>query len=234
MKYQNKRNGKVASLISEDSKFKTVLLEYEDGSTVSVSQSTLKRWWKQLSAEATNPEDIPNDQYVAEVMEQKKELGIECPPITEVEIVSEEKAGDGTLLTEVDKEIAKQAKEKAKAAKVKKASKEHKSAVDVTPIRDYVLDKVKELGGTVFVPANGMNLWSFKVDNKGFARFAFSKNRVTIHCRSKAVNLEPDKVVNHMYDYEYHFTELNKKKIDQLLVDSINYQKNKKSKKEEK
>lgn len=41
--------------------------------------------------EITNPEDISDDEYVAEVMEQKKELGIECPPIEKVEIVKEKK-----------------------------------------------------------------------------------------------------------------------------------------------
>jgi len=43
--------------------------------------------------EITNPDDIPDDEYVAEVMEQKKELGIECPSIDadKVEIVKEKK-----------------------------------------------------------------------------------------------------------------------------------------------
>lgn len=41
--------------------------------------------------EITNPEDISDTEYVAEVMKQKKELGIECPPIEKVEIVKEKK-----------------------------------------------------------------------------------------------------------------------------------------------
>ena len=43
--------------------------------------------------EITSPDDIPDDEYVSEVMEQKKELGIECPSIDadKVEIVKEKK-----------------------------------------------------------------------------------------------------------------------------------------------
>lgn len=36
-------------------------------------------------------EEAENDAYVAEVMQQKKDLGIECPPIESIEIVSENK-----------------------------------------------------------------------------------------------------------------------------------------------
>ena len=122
-KYENKRNGNIATLIAENEKCKTATLEYEDGKTTVVTTSTLKRWWKEVenkSVPIPDTEDpdcgkkhwgneekekagdgtpykrvikriiLDEDQYVKEVMEQKKELGIEVPPIdpTKVEIVS--------------------------------------------------------------------------------------------------------------------------------------------------
>lgn len=116
-KYENKRNGNIATLIAENEKCKTVTLEYEDGKTTVVTTSTLKRWWKEVENELvpipdTEDPDLGDaeqekagdgtpykqvmqeiiqdeDQYVKEVMKQKKELGIEVPPIdpAKVEIV---------------------------------------------------------------------------------------------------------------------------------------------------
>lgn len=116
-KYENKRNGNIATLIAENEKCKTATLEYEDGKTTVVTTSTLKRWWKEVENElvpmpGTEDPDSGNeeekagdgtpykqvmqeiikdeDQYVKEVMKQKEELGIEVPPIdpAKVEIVS--------------------------------------------------------------------------------------------------------------------------------------------------
>lgn len=53
--------------------------------------------------EITNPDDISDDEYVAEVMEQKKELGIECPAIDKVEIVKEKKQKVETKKVDVAK-----------------------------------------------------------------------------------------------------------------------------------
>ena len=117
-KYENKKNGNIATLIAEIENCKTVTLEYEDGKTTVVTTSTLKRWWKEVENElvpmpGTEDPDLGNveqekagdstpykqimqeiikdeDQYVKEVMKQKKELGIEVPTIdpAKVEIVS--------------------------------------------------------------------------------------------------------------------------------------------------
>ena len=56
--YLNKRNGKLATLVSEDSKFKTVLLQYEDGSNTNVSIPTLKRWLKKLDTTNADPDTL--------------------------------------------------------------------------------------------------------------------------------------------------------------------------------
>ena len=44
--YLNKRNGKLVKLIEYSDKFKTVMLEEPDGSTISISISTFKRWYR--------------------------------------------------------------------------------------------------------------------------------------------------------------------------------------------
>jgi hypothetical protein len=67
-------------------------------------------------------EKAENDAYVAEVMQQKKDLGIECPKIESYEVVYEDTCADGTPLAEVGKEISEQAKIKAETAKKSKKS----------------------------------------------------------------------------------------------------------------
>lgn len=115
MKYINRKTGMKAEIIKEDRKAATFMLRFEDGSTKVVSFITLNRQFK--------PEgELDDDSYVAEIMQQKKDLGIECPPIESFEIVSEDIAGDGTPLAEVGREIFEQAKAKAKEASSKRGS----------------------------------------------------------------------------------------------------------------
>ena len=121
--YLNKRNGKLATLVSEDSKFKTVLLQYEDGSTTNVSIPTFKRWWKCVDTTNADPDTLTDEEHVEQVMQQKKALGIECPKIDHVEVVSEDMCGDGTPLAEVGKEIAEQAVQKSEEVKASKSKK---------------------------------------------------------------------------------------------------------------
>lgn len=71
MKYLNKRNGKVAELIQENEKFKTVLIKYEDDKESTVTISTLKRWWKPLSEEEVEKEEVSSDgTHYVQVMEE--------------------------------------------------------------------------------------------------------------------------------------------------------------------
>lgn len=102
-------NGEVATVVEVDETRKTCMIEFTDGRTKSLTFSTLKdkRRWTKIS---------DDDQYVAEIMQQKKDLGIECPEINPEEV---NVCGDGTPLAEVGKEIAEQAKQKAKKASKK-------------------------------------------------------------------------------------------------------------------
>ena len=96
MKYQSKRNGQVAELVSEDKKYNTVMLEYPGGKTVSITTSTLKRWWKVVEEDTVD--------------EAVQELATECPEIgqeelAEIKQASEDFASDGTPYTQVMQEI---------------------------------------------------------------------------------------------------------------------------------
>ena len=54
MKYintRNQNNTKVATLISEDSKFKTVMLQIDGEKPFSISIPTFKRWWRPIKDE---------------------------------------------------------------------------------------------------------------------------------------------------------------------------------------
>lgn len=119
MKYENKKNGKIATLESTNEKFKTVVLVFEDGTTTTISISTLKRWWKEIPEEETIEQDAPES--LKEVVDAQADFNV----INDFENndvyieVREDVAGDGTPLAEVGKEIAEQAKEKAKKAKEK-------------------------------------------------------------------------------------------------------------------
>lgn len=105
MKYTNIRNGKVVAQAEFNEKTKTYLLVFEDGKSTSCTSSTFKRWYRKIEDDA---------EYVAEVMEQKKELGIECPPIESYAVVDTEQNLSDAQYAEIGKEIAEQAKEKAK------------------------------------------------------------------------------------------------------------------------
>ena len=94
MKYQSKRNGQVAELVSEDKKYNTVMLEYPDGKTVSVTTSTLKRWWKKLD-EDTNV----SENHLVQMP------GTEDPDWGKKHYAPEDVAGDGTPYTQVMQEI---------------------------------------------------------------------------------------------------------------------------------
>jgi hypothetical protein len=62
MQYVNKKNGKKAKLLSKDDKYKTVVLEVQDGNetrAISITTSTLKKWWRVLHADGTVEPDPP-------------------------------------------------------------------------------------------------------------------------------------------------------------------------------
>lgn len=101
MKYQNKRNGKIAidvtQTVEQKEKYKTVTLTFEDGAVQDITTATFKRWYKKIEddVEVEQTDDTKtetDDAYVDEVMKQKEELGIDVPELNpdDVEVVDAE------------------------------------------------------------------------------------------------------------------------------------------------
>ena len=88
MKYQNRKNGKVAELVSTNEKFKTVRLRYEDGTERDYTTSTLGKSFKKLAEEETVA--------VAEPVVEEKEAE-EVVPVVEKENVEQKSRQDLVL-----------------------------------------------------------------------------------------------------------------------------------------
>ena len=128
MNYINKKNFRIATVISEDTKCKTVMLQFaDDGSVVPITTATLKRWWKPVeeNTEVKESEEtlvpMPGIEKLAEL---KKEVSKDKDDDT---------CADGRKYAEIGKEIAEQAKQKAEEAKTankKNTAKANKPATD--------------------------------------------------------------------------------------------------------
>lgn len=93
-------NGEVVKVVEIDEARKTCMIETTDGKTKQLSFSTLKDKRRWIPAKE-------DDQHIVEAVEA-------------AEVIYEDTCGDGTPLAEVGKEIAAQAKEKAKKASSKR------------------------------------------------------------------------------------------------------------------
>ena len=221
MRYINKQNGKVAEVIKQDDKAATYKIRFiADGTTKDISYSTFKRWYKKI--DTIDPEEIPDDQYTAEIMAQKKDLGIECPEIKEVELVpmpgaekladlKEEYCGDGTKYAEVGKQIAEQAKQKAVAAKREKAAREKKAPkVDIAEAQAPVSKAITDLGLIVKTYAGSSRNFTVKNEaGKTVCEVYFGSKKFALMVRANQVpeGYTADRVRNcpssHAFDFAY-------------------------------
>ena len=178
MKYQNIKNGAIIEVTATDDVRKTVEVKYEaDGRTTNLSMSTLKRWWKPLG------NDVPETKAEEET----------------------EKAGDGTPLEEVGKEIAEQAKQKAEKAKAakeaikkafneKKAEKPKKSVKkaenpEVPVILEFIDETAKKAGISFYVREKQPDCKQYRFDGgKVIFITRILKHRVEIHCKSRMLD----------------------------------------------
>lgn len=125
MKYQNTKNGQVATVIEHDDVRKTTMLELEDGMTKVLSDTTVKRWWKEVKEE---PELVPMPGTEGNWGE--KHYG-------------EELAGDGTSYKQVMQEIIEDGKKH-----VEEVMKQKKDlGIEVKPIKKVTI--VEEKGKKV-------------------------------------------------------------------------------------
>lgn len=115
-KFRAVKSNLIGTVVKTDDKCKTAIIELEDGSNRKCCFGTLKdkRSWIPADEEVNTTSDIVDDAadntdeaYVAEIMEQKKELGIECPPIESITVetvtCNTENQLDETLLSKFTK-----------------------------------------------------------------------------------------------------------------------------------
>lgn len=228
------RDSKRQAIITEDNsqtKFRTMkLLFLDDMKEKEFSTSTIKRWWKKTE-NIFEYSEKKDDDYVQEVMQQKKDLGIEVPPITEVEILNEEEvAGDGTPYKQVITEIL---QDEQKLAQEKKVSKGKKAVFDSTSLQEYAIQVLTELGGDYKqrVQNNGakdMAQKAFRVGGKMFMHMCYP--RYNLYFNTRGVNTEefpPDAELTGFYSVRYIFTEDNKQtrdKIKKIITQAYNTQ----------
>lgn len=123
--FKSVSNGEIIKVVEFNEKSKQCIVELENGKTRAYQSATLKDKRK------FTPVEDEEDRYVAEIMQQKAELGIECPKIDPKQVgieevsytVDKDTCDDGTSYAEIGKEIAEQAKEKAQQAKANKVRK---------------------------------------------------------------------------------------------------------------
>lgn len=102
MKYQNKKNGRIANVSSPDPKYSTVMLEYDDGTTQSITTSTLKRWWRKLEDEV--PTEVPVTAPKKAVSKKTASVSKEAKDFTEeIDFVDEQAKAHGLTITPADR-----------------------------------------------------------------------------------------------------------------------------------
>lgn len=227
MKYQHRQNGKVMEILKQDDKKGTMLIQFEDGKSTSITSGTFKRWYKKVEEEVSSEETSFVDTLAATVGTAEEK---EIPLHEEIFGTSEEATPE-----ESTEEPTKPDK---KAPKVKKEKTPRTPNPEVTKIIDYVLEQLSKLDSNieVFTPEKAPKVRAFKLAGHMFARMNISTTHVSICCRTKAVSIIPTKFTHHMFDGIYEIRNLsNLGLIDALLKSSFEYQKNKNThKKEEK
>lgn len=208
MMYVNKRNGKMVELISQDDKFKTVMLqEVETGKAFTATTSTFKRWYKKMEQQAV--EEVATEEVVAaenteivnNVEEEVRETPVDETPVEE-EVVIEKPAGKIRTKKEMLPEIK--------------------------ALHEYVLHTCEELGGTVWTPSKDMKFRGLKVGKNNFIKYNWSNKSVTLFVRSRSLGLEePITPVNHTFNDRYTFkqdTPENRKEIYRIMKTAYDWQ----------
>lgn len=209
MKYQHKENRILATLVSENEKFKTVDLELSDGTMKQITTSTLKRWWKAIPEEETTEQetktsnDISNDiaadfeaQEKEEEETEKEEPKMVPMPGTEGEwgkehyAPEEESTPEQQTAEEQEEPVAEQkVKGKKKRNRVKKSS-ANPELVD--SIAKFLDEQNEELGGTTYIRPTQQNRVHFKLKEGGavYMYYICQKSSVSLRMKSKLLDEE--------------------------------------------
>lgn len=246
MKYQNKQNGKIVTEARFNEKTKTYILIFEDGSGTTISSSTFKRWYKAIEGEDEVAPLIDLDNPITD--EEAKERGMVTgdEALEQSVVTSDDICGDGRKYSEIGKEIAQQAKEKAKKASTSKkmdkpAKKKKEMESYVTEALEFIYTHVESNGDEIFKPTKDINMRAFKVGGHMYCKFNYSNSSITIGISSKAFTeknmVEPTRTVNHTFDnlyvYNKSLTKADKDTIIKILKIAREYrlQKNNKASK---
>ena len=205
------KTGTMGTIVEVNDKFKTAIIEMEDGSSTNYSVSTLKdkRRWLPVDVK----EEEVEEEYVEEIMKQKKDLGIECPKIDSYETV---------IIP---------AQETKKLLNPEKSTDKVETGIGFD-IKDFILKVAEEIG--VDICESKGRFISFKVNGKMCAGlFSYSKKSATIGTRSKALegtDIEPTSVLNHVMDHRFKFESLtleDERRIRLILEAAADYQRGK-------
>ena len=195
MKYQNKQTGVVAELVEMNDKSKMVILQGEK--PISCTISTFKRWWKKVEEQVQEEKLVPMPGA-----EKLAELKAE---------VDEDTCADGRKYSDIGKEIAEQAKQKAKSVKVKKEKEvkpAKKSSVNIDEQQEQIIDflahndyEVKCCPGHVLkaTSKNKRNLYLY-LGGKKFVLY-LSKNNVP---EGKTADRVANCPLSHRFDIQYN------------------------------
>ena len=197
-RYLNSRNGRIAVIARRDEEARALDLMYEDGNGgTRVSMPTFKKNWKRV-------DDAPVEDETAIVMQQKKDLGIECPPIDSYEVVEQsDSCSDGTSYKQVMKEIAADGKKAAKRLKsAKAAAKKSNERGDSVETRMEAIKRVLDAtkGVSYRTRANAPATLVVLYGEETFFEVRSTKQGATFNCRTVDV---PDSVDDVKY-YKYY------------------------------
>lgn len=202
MKYRNIKNGIVAELVSKDDKFKTVTLRI-NGDEKPYSSSTIKRWWEPVVEEE---EKLTTQEFASLLGSQvgtaeEKEISLQEELFEEAqvqEVVSEDICADGTPYSEIGKEIAQQAQDKAKMVHQKRDTSKidafFKELCAICEGLGYTLLTYEKLPRLAVVKNGKRSEFEFRVTFKGFK----------INCRPNDIPEEFGKKYDHYLVNNYY------------------------------
>ena len=205
MKYMNKRNGKVFELVSQDEKYKTVMLQEEgQEKAITCTTSTFKRWYKKLEEGQEMPELMTDEQVEAQLVEQAQAIV------------------DKEMSYTVPMSIVQEKKTQVKKASEKKAQAK-KQPVDFTELLQYIDAVAAEHGMVPYVREKQPYLRNYRINGEGPVVFlVYTRSRAVIQCKTKLLPetvYEQMKKVNHCFDRQYNITE--NKQFAETVISSI-------------
>ncbi|NLZ81972.1 MAG: hypothetical protein GX913_09290 [Clostridiales bacterium] len=213
-KYESKRNGQIAELVSQTEE--QVTMRFEDGEEKSFSPATLKRWWVEIEEPQANEEQIA--ETVKELVQEEQSLRTEIPSLAE-EIMEEEQEESTNEVEEKPAEVKKEVK---------------KRNIEPHSLKGFIEEEARKRNCILF-SGKVKALVSIKLENGTAMAFTFSGKGVNLWVKS--INCEgitdDYKKTKHLFDARIAMREDTpeaRELIIKLLEKSIETQKNKNTK----